>query len=101
MSAAEDELAVQLRAAGIEFERQFRFHPVRKWKADFRVGKYFLVEVQGGAFVGGRHTRGAGYTGDCERMAEAVLMGWRVLWFTPAHVRSGFALDCIERAIRQ
>jgi hypothetical protein len=30
----EETLALQLKAAGIEFEREFRFDPDRKWRAE-------------------------------------------------------------------
>jgi very-short-patch-repair endonuclease len=99
VSAAEDELATQLRAAGVEFEREVRFHPTRRWRADFRVGAV-LVEVEGGGYIGGRHGTGIGMERDCEKYSEAAVLGYRVLRVTPKHIRSGFALDVIERAIR-
>lgn len=99
MSAAEDQLAVQLRAAGIEHEREFRFHDLRRWRADFRCGPV-LVEVEGGGFVGGRHGTGTGMEKDCEKYSEAAALGYRVLRVTPRQIKSGYALDVIERAIR-
>ena len=57
-----------------------------------------LVEVEGTVYLQGRHTRGAGYTADCEKYNEAQILGFMVLRFTPEQVRSGYALDTIERA---
>lgn len=49
-------LEQQLRFAGIAFEREFKFHAARKWRADFRItGKNILVEVEGGVYSNGRH----------------------------------------------
>ena len=105
MSAAEDELAFQLQHAcrvPVNVERQHRFHPVRKWRADFalsRAGmeKPLLVEVDG-VIRGkpGAHQRVDGVASDCERQAEAMIAGFRMLRVTPAQVRSGQALKWIE-----
>jgi len=57
------------------------------------------VEVDGGTWTGGRHTRGAGFEADCEKLNAAVIAGFRVLRFTGAMVRSGAALATIETAL--
>jgi len=41
------------------------------------------VEVEGGVWSRGRHVRGAGYLADLEKYNAAVVMGWRVLRYTP------------------
>ena len=99
MSAAEDQLALQLRAAGIPFEREWRFHPARRWRFDFAFQYQIAAEIDGGAWTGGRHARGAGIEADAEKYSEAAVLGWRVMRFTPRHVKNGFALDCIARAL--
>lgn len=101
-SEAEELLAFQLRAEGLDgFVRQYRFCPGRLWRADFAWtgAARLLVEVQGGVYARGRHTRGAGYEADRLRQNEAVLLGWRVLEFTPRHVQSGRAVRDIRRAL--
>ena len=96
-----DELCRQCRAVGLpEPQREVRFHPVRRWRLDLAWPDCWLaVEVDGGVFVGGRHTSGVGYTNDCEKLNEAVLAGWRVIRVTPAMVRDCRALRTIERAL--
>lgn len=55
----------------------------RKWRFDFAwPDRMLAVEIDGGAFSGGRHTRGAGFVEDCRKLNAATLMGWRVLRFT-------------------
>jgi very-short-patch-repair endonuclease len=82
-------------------EPEFRFHPSRKWRFDFAFPAQSLaVEVDGGAFIAGRHTRGAGFVKDIEKMNTAVLMGWRVLRFTPQQVQSGEALTVLTEALK-
>ena len=57
------------------------------------------LEVDGGTWTQGRHTRGAGYERDCEKRNAATELGWRVYNVTPAMIRSGYALDLLERVL--
>jgi very-short-patch-repair endonuclease len=99
-SVSADLLAFHLKAAGIPFEREYRFHPTRRWRFDFAIpAKQVAVEVQGGVWNGGRHATGTGITGDCEKFSVAASLGWRVMPVTPAQVKSGDALHWIERAL--
>jgi very-short-patch-repair endonuclease len=82
-------------------ETEVRFHPTRKWRADFLWrSPMLIVEVDGGVFVTGRHSRGAGVEADCEKFAEAMVLGYRVLRVTTRHVRNGQAVQWIERLLR-
>ena len=99
-SIGESLLATQLKALKIEFEREFKFHRKRKWKADFHItGKQILVEVEGGIWSGGRHTRGKGYIGDMEKYNAAVMMGYQVIRFSTEQVKSGLAVQQIEKMV--
>lgn len=96
-SIGESLLATQLKVLRIEFEREFKFHPKRKWRADFHIiDKRILVEVEGGIWSGGRHTRGKGYLGDLEKYNAATMMGYQVLRFSTEQVKSGLAVQQIE-----
>jgi len=99
MSDAEETLAFQLRAVGIPFEREVVFAPPRRWRFDFTIGDFLAVEIDGGAFSGGRHTTGDGFRRDLEKANAAVLAGWRVLHFLPEQVDNGSALALVERAL--
>ena len=97
MSDLEDELEFQLKAAKIPYEREVRFHPKRRWRFDFIVqDTKIAVEVEGGIWGMGRHTRGAGFEADAEKSNEATILGWKLLRVTPKHIRSGQALEWIE-----
>ena len=99
-SVGESELVIQLKALKIEFEQEFKFHPKRKWRADFHlVEKMILVEVEGGIWSGGRHTRGKGYLGDMEKYNAATVMGYRVIRFSTEQVKSGLAIQQIEKMV--
>lgn len=100
-SPGEAELALQLKLAKIPFEREFRFHPPRRWRFDFvllPVDLLIAIEVEGGAFSGG-HKRGLFADTDCEKSNAAMEDGYKVLRFTPGMVASGVALQTIERAL--
>lgn len=65
-------------------EYEFKFHPTRKWRFDLAIPHHRIaIEIEGGTWNGGRHSRGAGFRGDCEKYNEATKMGWRVLRYTP------------------
>ena len=79
---------------------EYIFHPSRKWRFDLAWPDCkFAVEIQGGVYSEGRHTRGRGYTNDCEKLAEAVCLGWRVIYVTTEQIKSGQALAWIERIL--
>lgn len=94
-------LAWQMQAAGLVFASEYRFHETRKWRVDFAFEKQRVaVEVEGGAWTGGRHTRGAGFEADVEKYNALTLAGWRLLRFTGKAIKSGQALQTIEQAIK-
>lgn len=80
----ENRIATALRIAGYKFEREYRFHPVRKWRFDFALpNQKIAIEFEGGVFLPkARHTSMVGYSKDVEKYREAVLYGWKVLRYT-------------------
>jgi len=60
--------------------REYKFHPDRKWRADYCHEKTkVLIELEGGVWSKGRHTRGLGFINDIEKYNAAALLGYRVL----------------------
>jgi very-short-patch-repair endonuclease len=81
---------------GPVLEKEFRFHPVRKWRSDFaHIPSRTLIEIEGGIYVNGRHNRGAGFAADLEKYMEASLAGWRVIRLGPNEL----TLDYIARLV--
>ncbi|WP_151963628.1 DUF559 domain-containing protein [Acinetobacter oleivorans] len=100
VSEGEAALVQHLKSHKIGFEQEYKFHPKRKWRADFLIsGKKILVEVEGGIWNGGRHTRGKGYLGDMEKYNEAAMMGFTVLRFSTEQVKAGVAIKQIEQLV--
>lgn len=72
--------------------RQFRFD--RAWPEQ-RVA----VEVQGGVWANGAHSRGSGVQRDCVKLSMAAAVGWRVLPVTREMIESGQAVTLIKQAL--
>lgn len=99
-SIGESTLANQLRVLKISFEQEYKFHPKRKWRADFYItGTKILIEVEGGIWSNGRHTRGKGYIADMEKYNSATELGYSVFRYSTDQVKSGKAIEEIRGLI--
>ena len=101
MSQIEETFAFHIRAAGLpDPVREYKFHPMRKWRFDMAWPVQMLaIEVEGGTWSGGRHTTGSGFKSDCIKYNEATILGWRVLRVTGDMINDGTALKYAESAI--
>jgi very-short-patch-repair endonuclease len=71
---------------------EYRFHPIRRWRFDYAwEDRKIAVEIEGGIWTRGAHTRGVHFISDCEKYNTATKMGWQVYRFTPAQLRRGEA----------
>ena len=88
-SQLENRMEMILTANGLlGYARDYRFLPRRKFELDFAWPQYKVaIEVQGGQYVRGAHLRPVRYHSDTEKLNEAQLAGWIVLWFTTEDVQ--------------
>ncbi|CAB4145100.1 hypothetical protein UFOVP891_22 [uncultured Caudovirales phage] len=100
-SSGEQLFADQLRDTKIfGWQCEYQFHCTRRWRLDFAwPEKLIAVEIEGGIWTNGRHTRGAGFEADCEKYAELSIAGWRLIRVSPGQINSGQALDWVRRAL--
>jgi len=64
---------------GPELVREHRFLETRRWRFDFaHLETRTAIEIEGGTWNGGRHTRGSGFVADAEKYNTATLHGWLV-----------------------
>lgn len=100
-SAIEDQLAFQIQAAQLPTpEREVVFARPRRWRFDFAWPSHMVaVEVEGGLWIRGAHTRGSGVARDVDKYNEAALMGWTVVRVTGDMVADGRGLAIVERLL--
>lgn len=100
-SELEELFVLHLRALKLKFRREYQAVPTRKWRWDFAIGDgpSILVEIQGGTWIKGAHSSGAGLRRDYEKNNAAVLVGYRLLYFDGEMVKSGQAIATVEKAL--
>ena len=75
------------------FEREYRFDSERRFRFDFAFPSLKLaIELEGGIWGAGAHSRPLGIIRDMAKGNLAVLLGWSVLRYTSAQVKNGSAL---------
>jgi hypothetical protein len=118
MSVLSDTFAEQLQHCGSSFDQEYRFAAIatggtgtgtrarlreahlKDWRFDFAWPDLLIAcEVEGGTFSGGRHTRGQGFEGDCEKYNAATLLGWKVFRVTSKMIHDGRAFALMQDAL--
>lgn len=91
-----------LRSVGLPAPvREHRFHPVRRWRFDYAwIESKIALEVEGGVWTGGRHTRGAGFLGDIEKYNAATVAGWRVVRVVPSKLCASATVGMLEQLLQ-
>lgn len=80
---------------------EHRFHPDRKWRFDYAwPAAKVALEVEGGVWIQGRHSRGAGMIADMQKYNTAAAMGWRVLRVTPEQLTSRMTEELLRRMLK-
>ena len=83
-------------------ELEFKFHPTRRWRFDYAwPDQKVAVEVEGGVWIGGRHTSGSGFVKDMEKYNFATAMGWKIFRFTPQQLRNSEHIKFIEFFLKE
>ncbi len=66
---------------------EHRFHATRMWRFDFAwIEERVALEVEGGIWIGGGHSRGSGVAKDMEKYNAGVIEGWRILRVEPKNL---------------
>ena len=97
------ELYLFLSSLSLTIICEYKFHPKRKWRADFYIPEYnLLIEYEGMPYqiAKSRHTTIRGYRNDAEKYNEAALLGFRLLRYTAQMIADGTAYSQIESLIK-
>ncbi len=79
---------------------EHRFHDVRRFRFDYAwIPQKVALEVEGGVWTKGRHTRGKGFLKDMEKYNLAVSMGWRVFRCTPTTLHTLDTIELVKAAL--
>jgi len=69
---------------GLNAIPEYKFHPKRKWRFDWCILEHRIaIEIEGGVWSKGRHTRGSGFVKDMEKYNTATALGWKVIRIVP------------------
>lgn len=108
-SKLEAKVASDLKALGLMdgCERQYRFHPERRWLVDFAWPMFSIVkgippialEVNGGTYSHGSHSRGPRQRGDYEKWSELSLRGWTLILVDSKDVKEGVHVERVLMAM--
>jgi very-short-patch-repair endonuclease len=79
-------------------EREVKLIEGRAWRCDFVwfTPKKLVVEIEGGSWIGGRHTRPKGFREDMKKYNALEKLGFAVIRFAPEAVKRGEALGFLE-----
>jgi hypothetical protein len=81
-------------------EREWKFEAKRRWRFDYAWPQQMIaLEVEGGVWTGGRHTRGAGFVKDMEKYNRAAVLGWRLLRVTPDKLVSAGTFEMLREIL--
>lgn len=102
-STWEDQMVEMIKASTTyKVEREYRFHPVRRWRFDAAIPELMIAcECEGGTWAGGRHIRPAGFEADLEKYNTATLLGWSVYRFVPRMLNQGWIQNIFEKEKRE
>jgi very-short-patch-repair endonuclease len=68
---------------------EYKFLGNRKFRFDYAIPEIKLaIEINGGVWINGRHTRTSGYLKDLEKFNLATCNGWHLLQFVPEQLNT-------------
>lgn len=68
-------------------------------RADYAWPCTLILEVEGGVWTGGRHTRPSGFVGDLRKYNLAACYGYRLVRVVPDDLLTADTIDLVRRAL--
>ena len=86
--------------SGCEIEPEHVFYQGRRWRLDFAIVDLKIgIEIEGGVWTNGRHTRGNGFIEDMEKYNAAATLGWVILRFTPQDLNKITTFETVKKVV--
>lgn len=71
----------------------------RQWLSDYAYpDRLLLIEIEGGVYSQGRHTRGTGYANDCEKYSACNTLGYTLLRFITQDIGTDYMKQAVKLA---
>ena len=87
MKAQINYIAKILKDNQINLISEYKFLPYRKFRFDYAILEFQIaIEIEGGVYIQGRHTRGSGFIKDMEKYNLATMNNWSLLRYTPTQI---------------
>ena len=100
-SEAELVMCAHLKELGIIYRREERFTELRRWRLDFYLPEYRIgIEIDGGVWTNGRHSRGKGFEADCIKANHATMQGIRLLRFSATQIKRGIGKAFLQEHLK-
>lgn len=83
---------------------EHKFHPKRRWRIDWYFeanGKKLALEVEGGVWQMGRHTRGSGFVADMEKYNNLTMFGIHLLRVTPDNLLKKSTIEMLKTILER
>lgn len=81
---------------------EYKFHPKRKWRIDYyfeHKNQKVALEVEGGVWTNGRHTRGKGFTKDMEKYNQLSAHGIFLIRCVPKKLLKSDTIKLIKSVL--
>jgi very-short-patch-repair endonuclease len=87
---------------GPPLTKEYKFSAARRWRADYcHEDSRTLIELEGGIYSGGRHSRAAGFKADCDKYNAAAMLGYTVLRLGTGQVDAAHVAEIADYVRRQ
>jgi hypothetical protein len=108
LGEAKEFFAKMLKAAFPDAVAEYKFHPTRRWRLDWFLPSVNVgIEIEGGIWIRGRHTRPVGFLRDIEKYNAVALMGIKLYRINHQDLKSAKAImahierikDCLRKDV--
>lgn len=96
-AVTEHRFAAEMVGLGKGLRQRLNDAGLKDWRFDIAIiDNKIAIELEGGVFTRGRHSRGLGMVNDMNKYNAATVNGWRLLRFTHTHHTYTDVLEAVK-----